>query len=90
MNIDNNELWGGLFGFVVGLVVAKVYQSWAILYRLEGSVFSGDTGWRDGLLSTPLYIRATDHSLGFTIVVILVFITVGVQFAKYLTKIHKI
>jgi hypothetical protein len=86
MNSDNNILWGGFFGFVIGIVVAKVYQSWAILYRAEGTGFSGENGWRDGILSTPLWVRATDHPLGFTIVIVIVFILIGMLFVKYLTN----
>ncbi|WP_409250626.1 hypothetical protein V1502_10635 [Bacillus sp. SCS-153A] len=86
MNTENNILWGGLFGFILGLLVSKVYQSWAILYRAEGTDFSGENGWRDGILSTPLWVRATDHPLGFTIVIIIVSVIIGVLFAKYLSK----
>lgn len=86
MIAEDNMLWGGFFGFVLGLIVSKVYQSWAILYRVEGTGFSGENGWRDGILSTPLWVRATDHPLGFTIVIIVVFIIIGILFAKNLSK----
>ncbi|MFD1039686.1 hypothetical protein ACFQ3N_14960 [Virgibacillus byunsanensis] len=86
MKSENNILWGGFFGFVIGLVVSKVYQSWAILYRAEGMEFSGESAWKDGILSTPLWVRATKHSLGFTIVVVFIFIIIGIQFTKYLSS----
>ncbi|MFC4323287.1 hypothetical protein [Litchfieldia salsa] len=86
MNNENNVLWGAFFGFVLGLLVSKVYLSWAILYRTEGTVYSGENGWRDGILSTPLWVRATDHPLGFTIGVITIFILIGILFIRYLSN----
>jgi hypothetical protein len=88
-NEDNDVLWGGFFGFVLGLIVAKVYSGWAIIYRLDGTGFSGVDGWRSGILRTPLWVRATDYPMTFTIIVVLLFVIIGVLFTKYLINRNK-
>ena len=81
MTKDTEALWGALFGAILGFIIAKVYETWAILFGRYG-VHNGF--YFNGPLTTPLWVRASQHPTVFTLVVIVLYAIIGVLFVLYL------
>lgn len=82
MRKDIVELWGVIIGLVVGFIVAKVYQIWAILFIYQGSRYAGIDGW----FNTALWDVATRNPLAFLIVVEIIFAVLGYLFVRTFFK----
>lgn len=65
---------------VLGFIVGKVYLIWAMLYRMEGMFYTGDTIWYGGI--DPIWYIATDHQRYFLAIVVALFIILGYIFGK--------
>ncbi len=83
MDRDTDVFWGALCGTIVGFIVAKVYETWAILFSRYG-VHSGF--YFNGPVSTPLWVRASQNPLLVTVVVVILYGTLGVLFVLYLHR----
>lgn len=77
--------WGAFFGSIVGLVIAKTYQAWAILFVTQGMRLANVSGWKGGI-NTPFWIWATEKPVIFLWVVVTIFILVGLLFTKFLVE----
>ncbi|HIW32713.1 MAG TPA: hypothetical protein IAA29_07990 [Candidatus Paenibacillus intestinavium] len=71
---------GGIIGLVVGFVVSKIYQIWAILYQQSNYGTHKLTSWDSD--APPLWLTATEHSAMFTFWIVLIYIIIGVIFVK--------
>lgn len=76
---SNLYFWGMFIGFIIGLMVAKIYQSWAILFRMRGKDWIGITSWYQNGIDAPLWVLATDYPAHFTLAV-----TASLSFAGFL------
>ncbi|MDX5474398.1 MAG: hypothetical protein LPK00_02575 [Bacillaceae bacterium] len=81
-------VWGGFFGLLVGYMVAKVYQSWAILFLSSGIELMADPikGWDQ----QPLWVIATKYPTSFSVIVSVIFGVIGILFTKYLRQREKL
>ena len=81
-------VWGGFFGLLVGYMVAKIYQSWAILFLTSGIELMADPikGWDQ----QPLWVIATKYPTSFSVIVSIIFCVIGILFAKYLRQREKL
>lgn len=77
-----DNLWAGFIGLVIGFVVAKVYQIWAILFIEYGRSLMHEpiTGWN----SKPLWVLATEYPSMFVFIVSLIFMTFAIVFMRFL------
>ncbi|MFC6331984.1 hypothetical protein ACFP56_05060 [Paenibacillus septentrionalis] len=73
---------GALIGLVIGYVISKIYQIWAIVY-LESNLDPNMTNSRN-TNSPPLWITATENPNSFSFWVTLIYIIVGVICVKIL------
>ncbi|MCM3633508.1 hypothetical protein [Paenibacillus camelliae] len=75
---------GALIGLVIGYVISKIYQIWAIVYRESNF----DPHMIDSLEtnSPPLWITATENPNLFSFWVTLIYIIVGVICVRILHK----
>lgn len=74
-------LWGALGGAILGFIVAKVFETWAILFSRYG-VHNGS--YQIGPLYTPLWIQANNHPTRVAVVVVILYAILGVLFVLYL------
>lgn len=74
--------WGGFFGVILGFIVAKVYQTWAIAYRDSQYDLNPVTGWDTG--SPPIWIYATEHPTSYSLIVVSFFFVIGILFVAYM------
>ncbi|MBB3112869.1 hypothetical protein FHS18_004971 [Paenibacillus phyllosphaerae] len=67
---------GGFFGGVLGYIISKIYQIWAIVYRESQFDVNMTSSWPSG--SPPLWITATEHPMRFSFWMVLIYIIIGV------------
>lgn len=67
---------GGFFGGILGFIIAKIYQIWAMIYRETRFDSNMPSSWPSD--SPPLWIRATEHPSKFSFWVVVLFIIVGI------------
>jgi hypothetical protein len=72
---------GGTIGAIVGFILAKVYQIWAILYETEGLVLEGVTGWE----GKPLWKTVNENPGTTTFLGAILFLGVGLLFSYFVT-----
>lgn len=70
---------------VFGFNLARIYQTWAILYEIRGSELDSLTN----LKHTPLWQTVNENPGITTLIVTLLFSAIGLCFAHQLTKIDK-
>lgn len=73
---------GALIGVVIGYVISKIYQIWAIVYRESHFDLHMQNSWNSN--SPPLWITATENPKVFSFWVIIIFIIIGVIFVRIL------
>ncbi|WP_164472673.1 hypothetical protein [Cohnella candidum] len=73
---------GALIGLVVGYVISKIYEIWAIAYRETHFDPHMTNSWQSDI--PPLWITATEKPSLFSLLVILIYIVVGVVFVRIL------
>jgi hypothetical protein len=73
---------GALIGLVIGYVISKIYQIWAIVYRESHFDPHMTNSWNSN--SPPLWITATENPNLFSFWVILIYIIVGIVFVRIL------
>jgi hypothetical protein len=73
---------GALIGGVIGYVISKIYQIWAIVYRESQFDPHMPKSWNTN--SPPLWITATENPKMFSFLVVFIFIIVGVVFVRIL------
>lgn len=72
------RIWGTFFGVVIGFVISKIYQIWAILFRGDGMHYAGVKSWH----ATTLWEIATEHPEGFLITIEILFGVIGYIFVN--------
>lgn len=70
---DKFEVLGLFLGSVVGFLLAKVYQIWAILYWVEGMNIAGQDGYRN----TPIWVFSIENPNLFLFIVVAFFAAAG-------------
>lgn len=75
-------LIGGTIGSVLGFILAKVYQIWAILYETEGVALEGVSSWE----GTPLWKTVNENPGTTSFTVTILFLGVGLLFSYFLTN----
>lgn len=70
---DKFEVLGLFLGSVVGFLLAKVYQIWAILYWVEGMNIAGQDGYRN----TPIWVFSIENPNLFLFIVVALFAAAG-------------
>ncbi len=70
--------FGVFLGIVLGFIVSKVYQTWAIVYRETWFDPNRLTSWPAH--NEPLWIHATENPTGFLLAVILLFGIISAAF----------
>ena len=78
MSKEIKIFWGILFGFITGFAFAKLYQTWAILFRMKGVQYAGIQSWRTG----QLWEVAVENPMGFLITMEVLFSIIGYVFVK--------
>ncbi|SEC40315.1 hypothetical protein [Paenibacillus sp. GP183] len=73
---------GALIGVVIGYVISKIYQIWAIVYRESHFDLHMQNSWN--AKNPPLWITATENPEVFSFWVVFIFIIVGVIFVRIL------
>ncbi|WP_138416640.1 hypothetical protein [Aquibacillus sediminis] len=71
-------------GYVLGFIVAKVYQTWAIVYRESQYDLNRPTQWETE--SPPAWAFATESPNSFFALVVLFFIFICILFTFCLRK----
>ncbi|MDM5317152.1 hypothetical protein QUF49_14180 [Fictibacillus sp. b24] len=72
-------------GAVIGFILAKVYQTWALLYEMRGRELDSLTNWQH----TPLWQTVNENPGITTLIVTLLFSAIGLCFAHLFTKINE-
>lgn len=72
--------WGAFGGMVLGFIVAKVFETWAMLFNQYG-VHNGS--YMVGPLTTPLWVQAVHHPAVVTWIVVILYGILGVLFVWY-------
>ena len=80
--------WGAVGGWFLGMMFIKIYQLWAVWFRVEGASAAGIYGWYSS--TPPLWVLALDYPLIFHWVGMVVFILAGLLFANFLIKIQRL
>ncbi|SCY55809.1 hypothetical protein [Alkaliphilus peptidifermentans] len=73
-------LWGSFWSVVIGLIVSKVYLTWAFLFYTEGYQFWGFNSWTND----RLWMWATENHQFFMVLTLTIFISIGCLFVKFL------
>lgn len=80
MTKAGDVLWGAVCGAVLGFIVAKVFETWAVLFDRYGI----HQGFMNGPFTTPLWVPASNHPMVVTIVTVILYAILGVLFVLYL------
>ncbi|NMA49979.1 MAG: hypothetical protein GX947_09510 [Tissierellia bacterium] len=85
--MDNKiEILGIVLGSIQGFILAKVYQSWAILYSIEGSSIAGKYTWTN----TPMWEFSIKNPTIFLSIIVMIFALFGLFISKtYLNEKNK-
>lgn len=78
MSKEIKIFWGLFFGFIFGFSFAKLYQTWAILFIMNGISYAGIQAWHTG----QLWEVATENPMGFLITMEVLFSVIGYAFVK--------
>lgn len=81
MTKTGDVLWGALGGAVLGFIIAKVFETWAILFSRYG-VHNGS--YLVGPFTTPLWVQASNHPTVVTVLTVILYGIIGVLFVLYL------
>jgi hypothetical protein len=73
---------GALIGLVIGYVISKIYQIWAIVYRENHFDLHMQNSWNTK--NPPLWISATENPEVFSFWVVFIYIIVGLIFVTIL------
>lgn len=73
---------GGTLGLVLGFILAKVYQVWAILYETEGLSLQGVTSWE----GKPLWKSINENPGMATFVITFSLFFIGLFFSFLLIR----
>ncbi|MFD2615022.1 hypothetical protein [Paenibacillus gansuensis] len=73
---------GGTAGLILGYLLSKIYQIWAIAYRQTNYDPNMAYSW-------PLWETATEAPAKFTFWVVFVYIAIGVGFVKVLMTVKR-
>ncbi len=74
-------LWGAIFGMVLGFIIAKVFETWAILFSRYG-IHNGS--YMVGPMTTPLWVQASNHPTAITALTVVLYGIIGILFVLYL------
>ncbi|NMO98262.1 hypothetical protein [Paenibacillus lemnae] len=79
---------GALSGLIIGYVISKIYQVWAIVYRESRFDPNMSDSWNTN--SPPIWVTATENPNSFSFWVVLIYIIIGIIFVRLLQiKINK-
>lgn len=84
LSIFTDYSLGIFLGFVLGFLVSKVYQTWAIVYRDSHYDNNRPTSWMTD--SPPNWITVTENPDSFLSFVVFLFIIIGIIFTFCLRK----
>ncbi|TMU85100.1 hypothetical protein FGG79_14550 [Bacillus sp. BHET2] len=73
---------GGTAGLIIGFVICKIYQIWAILYEDQGLALEGVTSWE----GTPLWKTVNDNPGTALFVIMVFFLIVGLCFSYLISQ----
>ena len=75
---------GAITGGVVGYIAAKIYQIWAIAYQVTRLDPNMQSSWQSD--APPLWVTAVEQPAVFTFWVSVVFIMIGIFFARTILR----
>ncbi len=80
MTKAGDAVWGGICGAVLGFIVAKIFETWSILF-IQYGVHNGS--YLVGPFTTPLWVRAANDPILVTVLTVILYGSLGILFVLY-------